>query len=248
MYTRKEWFETWFDSPYYHILYDHRNEEEASNFILNLKDRLHLGKNNSVLDLGCGAGRHAAFLSEFTGQVVGLDLSENSIQQADKNYPRKNLEFYVHDMRLPFRINYFDHIFNFFTSFGYFRSVQDNLKVLRSAHKGLKPGGKLLIDFMNAPLVIKNLVEREEISKQGISFYIRREVVDNKILKHIKFDAEGKVYSFTESVQAIDRDTFHALIAKAGFEPLEEFGNYELAPYDVKESPRYILLAQKPLV
>ena len=72
--------------------------------------------------------------------------------------------------------------------------------------------------------------------------------MDGKIHKHIKFDAEGKVFSFMESVQAIDRNTFREMIAGAGLEPLEEFGNYQLEPYSSDESPRYILLAQKPKV
>lgn len=241
---KKAWFETWFDSPYYHILYDHRNEEEANNFILKLKDYLALNINDVVLDLACGAGRHAAFLAPFVKNAVGADLSENSIQSAKKNYTADNLEFFTHDMRLPFRINYFSHIFNFFTSFGYFDKQSDNLKMLQSIKKGLKPNGIVVIDFMNAEKVVKDLVEREEIDKQGIHFYIRREVVDGKILKHIKFDAQGKVFTFTEKVQALKQADFHHLLKKAGFKLLNEFGNYELDNFDINLSKRYIVVAE----
>lgn len=241
----KEWFETWFNSPYYHILYDHRNEEDASNFILKLKDFLSLEPQHYVLDLACGAGRHAAFLSNFAGEAIGVDLSENSIQQAQNNYKKRNLEFYTHDMRLPFRINYFDFIFNFFTSFGYFKRETDNLKVLQSIYKGLKVGGKVVIDFMNAEKSINDLVERAEINKQGIEFYIQKEVLDGKIIKHIKFNAEGKDFSYTENVQALKQADFHRLFKAAGFKIEAEFGDYDLESFNANRSNRYIIVGRK---
>lgn len=242
MNEKKEWFESWFDSPYYHILYDHRDHMEARRFIRQLMNRIHLRDTDRVLDLACGAGRHAAYLAEFAGEAIGVDLSENSILKARERWNADNLEFYVHDMRHPFRINYFDYIFNFFTSFGYFRRIQDNLRVLRSVRKGLKPGGMFLIDYMNAEKAVRNLVGREEIEKQGISFYIRREVTDGRILKHIKFDAEGKVFSFTESVQAFTMEDFRRMAGQSGFEAVEEFGDHDLGPFDPTQSPSYILL------
>lgn len=245
MAAQKEWFKTWFNSPYYHILYDQRNEEEANKFILKLKDYLHLSSEDKILDLACGAGRHAAFLSKYVGESIGVDLSENSIQQAQKTYIADNLEFYKHDMRLPFRINYFDYIFNFFTSFGYFKKEADNLKVLQSINKGLKKGGYVLIDFLNATKVKNDLVEREQINKHGIEFYIRREIVNDKIIKHIKFDAEEKVFSFTEVLQALTKNDFHRLLTQAGFEVKAEFGGYELEDFNENISNRYIVLARK---
>ncbi len=245
MLAKQEWFEVWFDSPYYHILYDHRNEQEAENFILNLKNHFQFSGKENVLDLACGAGRHAAFIAKFVKEVVGLDLSENSIQQAKKTYPANNLEFYSHDMRLPFRMNYFNYIFNFFTSFGYFQTVSDNLKVLQSVHKGLKQNGILVLDFMNAQYTIKNLVKEETIVKQGISFHIKREVKNRKILKHISFSDKGKNYQFTESVQALFPADFMELLLKAGFVLINEFGNYSLEPFQLKHSNRYIVIAKK---
>jgi ubiquinone/menaquinone biosynthesis C-methylase UbiE len=242
---KREWFETWFDSPYYHILYDHRDEKEAETFIKNLKIYLPLHGKERILDLACGAGRFAAFISKYVDEVVGLDLSENSIQQAKRNYPAQNLEFYKHDMRLPFRINYFDYVFNFFTSFGYFKRTTDNLHVLQSIYKGLKPGGTLVLDFMNTAYSIQHLKESETIVKQNIAFNIKREIKDGKILKHIQFEAKEKSYEFTESVQALLPEDFHSLLEQAGFSLTAEFGGYHLEPYDAEKSSRYIVLAEK---
>lgn len=240
---QKEWFETWFDSPYYHVLYDHRDEREAESFILNLVNALKVNGNHRVLDLACGAGRYSAFLSKFAGEVVGLDLSLNSIQQAEAQYQADNLEFYVHDMRLPFRINYFDIIFNFFTSFGYFKNPSDNLKVLRAMAKGLSDNGRILIDFMNSEKVVARLKPNETLVKQEIAFRIRREVVQGQIRKHIHFTDRGKTYEHTESVQALTADDFRRMLKQSGFEVIREYGNYELEPFQAEHSDRYIVLA-----
>ena len=56
---KTEWFEEWFNTPFYHVLYQDRNEEEAEHFVSNLIDFLKVKKDKSILDLACGKGRHA---------------------------------------------------------------------------------------------------------------------------------------------------------------------------------------------
>lgn len=242
---QKEWFETWFNSPYYHKLYQHRNDDDASKLIDNLFNYLNPEPNSKILDLACGKGRHAAYIARKGYPTTGVDLSEYSIKSAIINYNIPNLEFYTHDMRDPVRIHYFDYVFNFFTSFGYFNKPYDNKKVLKSVHQSLKPGGKFLIDFMNTTKVVDTLIEREKKEVDEIHFYIRREYLDNKILKHIKFDADGRVYSFTERVQALMPYHFHNLFSETKFKILAEFGNYNLEPFEAKKSERYMVLVEK---
>ena len=62
--SKMKWFSTWFDSPYYHILYDQRDENEASAFIKAIQQKLKTPKNTLVLDAACGQGRHAKTLHE----------------------------------------------------------------------------------------------------------------------------------------------------------------------------------------
>jgi SAM-dependent methyltransferase len=241
---KKAWFELWFDSPLYHVLYKNRNQEEANQFIDTILKKLEIDY-GSILDLACGKGRHAYYLAQKGFDVVGLDLSKESIDYANTMYQLDNLEFYVHDMRLPFRINYFDYIFNLFTSLGYFDDLKENEKVLQSMHDGLKENGHILIDFMNAEKVIHNLVARENKLIDGYHFYLRRELLNGKILKHIQIEKEEKIWMFREEVQALTQHDFHTLLNNTGFNLVKEYGDYHLNPFNVKTSDRYIVLAKK---
>ena len=118
-----EWFESWFDSPYYHVLYDHRNDDEARAFIAALIEHIGLKPGASVLDLCCGAGRHSRVIHELGYNTTGCDLSANSIATA-KQFEQDGLGFFRHDMRDPLPESY-DAIFNLFTSFGYFENEED---------------------------------------------------------------------------------------------------------------------------
>lgn len=243
---RKPWYELWFDSPYYPLLYRKRDNEEAKAFIDALLDRLSVPDGARILDLACGRGRHAAYFADKGFQVTGLDISTRSIEEAKSRYQAPNLEFYIHDMRDYFRINYFDFIFNFFTSFGYFDNPNDNRSVIRAMYAGLKPGGRVMIDFMNTEKVVNDLVEREKTEAEGITFDIRRVVENGYIRKHIYFEVEGKKYAFTESVQALLPHHFHTWLNEFGFRLLDEYGDYQLRDFDAKWSPRYIVVAEKP--
>ena len=71
----KEWFSSWFDSPYYHLLYASRDEQEAKHFIEALQAHLKIAAGAFVLDAACGKGRHAKMLQRHGMHVEGFDLS-----------------------------------------------------------------------------------------------------------------------------------------------------------------------------
>ena len=81
---RSEWFASWFDSPRYHRLYAHRDETEAARFVDRLLTRISPRPGARVLDLGCGAGRHSAYLASKGLRATGLDLAAGSIREAKK--------------------------------------------------------------------------------------------------------------------------------------------------------------------
>ena len=99
--TAKAWYKEWFNSPFYHKLYFERDEKEAESFIRKLINQLHPAPGSRMLDVACGRGRHSKILSSMGFQVTGIDISPDSIAAA-KRYENDQLEFYIHDMRLPF--------------------------------------------------------------------------------------------------------------------------------------------------
>lgn len=236
----ENWFTSWFDTPYYHILYKDRNYREAQIFMDNLTHYLNLPEKAKVLDLACGKGRHSIYLNQLGFNVLGADLSENSIAEANKN-SNENLHFKVHDMREPFEEK-FDAIFNLFTSFGYFESDDDNLTTLKAIKESLSEYGFAVIDFMNVNQVIETLVPQEVKTVDGIDFHIKRYVEDGHIFKEIDFEDQGRKFHFTEKVKALTLKDFQDLMDEAGIYLLDIFGDYKLKKFHKTESERLIMI------
>jgi SAM-dependent methyltransferase len=240
---QKEWFASWFDTSYYHQLYNNRNDDEAKLFISNLLELLRLNPTSKLLDLACGKGRHAKILNEFGYEVLGVDLSPNSIAIASE-MKNEHLDFQVHDMREPIQGATFDAVFNLFTSFGYFDETSDNERVCNAIAQMLNPNGILVVDFMNAEKVISNLVEREEKIVDDLVFNITRHCDGKHIFKRIQFEDHGEQFDFTERVQALKLNDFESLLA-AQFQILNTFGSFDLKPFDASNSDRLIIIAQR---
>lgn len=239
----KEWFESWFDTPYYHILYKNRDHSEAELFIRNLFGELHVSENTKVLDLACGKGRHSIFVNSMGYDTTGVDLSAESIEIA-KQHESDNLHFFQHDMRLPIQDAKFDLVLNLFTSFGYFEDTSHNEKMLSSIHDYLTETGRLVIDFFNANTVLKNLVKIETKLIDGIAFKISKTIENGAIVKDIQFEDNGKAYHFQERVQALRLADFELMLKRASFEMEAIYGNYQLDAYD-SNSERLIIVAKK---
>ena len=234
------WFESWFDTEYYHILYKERNDEEAQLLMDNLTQYLNLPEDAKILDLACGKGRHAIYLNSLGFDVTGADLSENSIKDASK-FANEKLHFKVHDMREMCNEKY-DAIFNLFTSFGYFEDDADNYKTIKAIHSSLTETGFAVIDFMNVDYVLENLVANEIKSVDGIDFHIKRYLKDGHIYKEIDFEDKGEKFHFTEKVQALRLEDFEKMMEEADIYLLDIFGDYKLRKFFKTQSERLFMI------
>ena len=237
---KNQWYASWFDTPFYHILYKDRDYSEAKPFMDNLTQYLNLPENAKILDLPCGKGRHSIYLSELGYDVTGADLSANSIQIAQQSAHEK-LHFKVHDMRQPLN-EQFDAVFNLFTSFGYFDNEEDNVITLKAIQQNLKEDGFAVIDFMNVDYVIENLIPNELKTVEGIDFHIHRFVENKFIHKKISFEFEGTSYEFTERVRALTLQDFETMMEAADIYLLDIFGDYKLRKFSKTQSERLILI------
>ncbi|MEJ2903010.1 MULTISPECIES: bifunctional 2-polyprenyl-6-hydroxyphenol methylase/3-demethylubiquinol 3-O-methyltransferase UbiG [Pedobacter] len=241
---QRKWFQYWFNSPFYHILYSQRNDAEAEFLIDNLSAYLKPAANSRILDIACGRGRHSIYLNKKGYDVTGIDLSEQSIKYAQQ-FEQKNLHFFVHDMRKLSFINYFDIAMNLFTSFGYFETEKEHVNAMKAFRKSLKEDGTLVIDYFNTQKILKNLTQQEIKTVEGIEFHLHKFVAEGKIIKHINFEHRDKPYAFEERVQAFTLQDFERMFEKSGLKIAATFGSYGLDPFDESKSDRLILICKK---
>jgi SAM-dependent methyltransferase len=240
-----EWFANWFDSPHYHQLYSHRDEGEAAEFIDNLLEVVGPPDLATALDLGCGAGRHARHLASKGLDVTGIDLAANSIQQA-MMAQGEGLRFKQGDMLEPFGDEAFDYVFNLFTSFGYFDSLFEHVKVLRNIANALKPGGVLVMDYLNVAHAESRLKRNEVVSRFGTEFHVTRWSDADRFYKRISFENScGRRVEHTERVMKFTLQEFKWLFAFQGLQLDGVYGDYRLGDYDVNRSPRMIMIVRK---
>jgi SAM-dependent methyltransferase len=244
----REWYRNWFNSTYYHKLYFERDEREAEAFLERLIAHLKPAKGATALDVACGKGRHSRFLAAHGFDVTGIDISPESIAFA-RQTEHERLHFAVHDMRLPFRVNYFDYTFNFFTSFGYFATRREHDDALRTMARSIRPGGTLLIDYLNVHWVEDRLIHNEEKRIGDTGYEIHRWHDAHFFYKKIIVTDPGLAEPIvhTEKVAKFSLGDFTEMLAFQGLQVQEVFGDYNLGHYDVRRCPRLIVLARHVL-
>jgi len=244
-----EWYKDWFNSSYYHNLYFERDETEAKRFIQNLLQYLQPATGSTMLDVACGKGRHSRILAEGPYDVTGIDLSTDSINYAQQ-FEKDNLHFYLHDMRLPAWINFFDYAFNFFTSFGYFNTRREHDDAMRTIVNSLKPTGTLLFDFLNVHYAEDHLKVDEEKRMDETVYDICRWHDERFFYKKITVTdpALEKPMEYTEKVAKFSLGDFTNMLSFQNMQVVDVFGDYDLHPYNVRTTPRMIIVAKKRLV
>jgi len=241
------WFESWFDSPFYHILYADRSQGEADTFINNIYQYLQIQPSGTILDLACGAGRHSLALAQKGNNVLGIDLSQYSINQAKKESQKRNItnvDFQTADMR-TFALNIsFDYVLNLFTSFGYFQSKIENQCVAEQISNHQIKNGITVIDYLNSAKVKTNGESRTIKTIEGIQFHLHKFIERDWVYKDIQFQVDSRDYQFREQVQLFDKGEIETYFHNAGYVTRHHFGNYNLDLY-TKESDRSILVFEK---
>ena len=234
-----DWYEEWFGEDYLDI-YQHRDETEAERAIELIATNLVGHRIDSVLDLACGAGRHAKVLEE-RWWTVGLDLSMSLLKLARRE--AKDTPYVRADMReIPFAAHSFDLVVNLFTSFGYFDDDREHVRVLACVKSALTPGGTLVIDFLNAAKVRQSLVPYDERVEHGTTIEQRRRISpDNRFVeKKITLRERGKEY--IERVRLLSPTDLERMLTTAGFEVAKVFGDYAGRSWS-ENSPRTIMFA-----
>lgn len=145
-------------ADYYDIIYQDKDYKGEVNYVKSLIDKTQVFNNSKVqtlLDLGCGTGKHAVEFAKLGYDVTGVDLSVKMITEA-KAKCSDNLDFQVGDIR-DFSVNKsFDVIISLFHVMSYITKNDDLIKVLINVSNHLKPNGIFVFDCWYGPGVLSN--------------------------------------------------------------------------------------------
>jgi cyclopropane fatty-acyl-phospholipid synthase-like methyltransferase len=242
-----EWFEDWFNTDEYLEVYQHRNEADARELVQLILKSVNLSKNASVLDLACGAGRHSIFFAKRGYKVTAVDLSDNLLRVAKKSAERNkvSIDFLKADLRHFSTNRNFDLIVNLFTSFGYFESDAENLKLFETVDKYLNPAGYFVLDYLNKTFIENNLVKESRDNLKHCSLVQKRHFEKNRVTKDIYINRNGTIAHYKESVRMFSREELISAIGKAGMKIRNIFGGFKSEEFDEMNSQRIIIIAQK---
>lgn len=259
------WYEDWFDSDLYEVVYRSRNLADAERLADLIVRATGPAPEAEILDVGTGRGRHARVLARRGYRVTGLDLSENAVATARLRAEAEGLDertaFVTGDMRLPHFQARFDGVVNLFSTFGYFSDEADHGRAVAAMAAALTPGGWLVQDLLNPPHLRAHLVPRDERTvsppeapgvrvRGDVRIVQERRIVEPEpgrprvektiTLRPLADAAEPAV--FTESVRLLGPEDLAPLYAAAGLETVALYGDYDGAPYS-PEAPRLIVHA-----
>lgn len=190
---------------------------------------LELAPGAQVLDAGCGFGRTAGALSRIGVDATGIDISPVVIAEAERTNPGPR--YVVHDLTrpLPDGVGPFDAIVNVYSSFGYGKTIQDDLAVLRTWRAALREGGRLVMELSDMERSVHRLGPPGTV--------VDRE--DNGVHEHLYIDPQTSIlhvtYSFGgQSTEVLTRyyeaDDLVALVRQAGFGEIERYGGFDRRP------------------
>ncbi|MBI2213102.1 MAG: class I SAM-dependent methyltransferase [Acidobacteria bacterium] len=229
------WYREWFGEDYLE-LYSYRDADEArgqASFVREIFGAV----DGTLLDLASGMGRHIDELRRLGYSVTGCDLSYVLLRHGLGKHG--DMPVVRADMRsLPFRAESFAGLVNFFTSFGYFDSAEEDADALGEMRRVLRPGAPVLFDYLNVRRELERLVEREEREIDGEHVAIERwfDAASSTFNKRITIGGRR----FIERVRGYDLDEMSRLFVGAGFAIRDVYGDFSGAPFS-DGSPRLIL-------
>ena len=147
----KQWYEELFEN--YGMKYDNENFTRGTTGECDfIEKEINSNKQSSILDIGCGTGRHSIELSKRGYTVTGIDLSESLLKRAQDKASKHNLQIFFkkYDAReLPFLSEFDLAIMLCEGAFPLMETDEMNFKILRNVSNALKPKGKLIFTTLN---------------------------------------------------------------------------------------------------
>ncbi len=247
----EEWFEEWFNHPFYLKIYSHRNELEAKACIDTIVRETGLAREKhgpmKALDIACGAGRHAMELARRGFITTANDLSPYLIERTRQKARDANLAVScsMADMRCLTAESKFDLVVQLFSSFGYFETKKEDGQVISNVYRSLLSGGWYILDLINPAHLEHNLIPFSTKTIDDLKVIEKRRIAHQRVIKEITISSPEKTMHFEESVMLYERASIEELLVTSGFTVAFLHGDYKGSPYDPSASPRMIIFSKK---
>jgi SAM-dependent methyltransferase len=246
---KKEWFEDdglW--QAVMPILFDKRRIDSALGEVDDMIALTDVRPGSRVLDLCCGIGRHSIQFAGRRFNVTGVDKTRQYIEIAKRSAKELGVDvkFVVDDMLHYQKDGFYDLIISYFSSFGYFESRDDDLKVVRNVVASLRDKGKFLIDIVGKEVIARNYQKKNWLEKEDYTLLEER-VVEKSwtgirtrwiIIKDGKRTDLNIFHRLYSAVELID------LLRQSGFSDVKVYGDIKGRPYDADAS-RLVAVAVK---
>ena len=140
----------------YDLVYADKDYVAEADFIDQLIQKFRASKVTTVLDVGCGTGKHAHELSKKGYELLGIDFSEQMIKKAKENfYEVQALDFRQGDIRDFTVKDKYDACLCMFVVLGYMTENDDIESAFKNIRKNIKKGGLFIFDIWNGLAVLK---------------------------------------------------------------------------------------------
>ncbi|ANT64864.1 class I SAM-dependent methyltransferase [Prosthecochloris sp. CIB 2401] len=245
------WFAAWFNHPLYLKLYSHRDASEARRCVETILKETSLAPSTPtphILDVACGAGRHALEFSRRGFNVTANDLSPYLINCTRAHAEKEGLGITCtrQDMRTLDIDGSYELAVQLFSSFGYFDRNEDDAQVIQQVYRHLKPGGWYALDLINPAHLEKTLIPHSEKQVDELTVIEERSIANGRVKKEISITGPDGTHRFSESVRLFSSASIRTLLEQEGFEIVRILGDYGGTPFDSEHSPRMLLLSRKP--
>ena len=234
-YVKPDWWCRIFNSIYLKTDADVVDDSSITAKEIDLFSRiLNIKPEDYILDLSCGQGRHSLEIARRGFQnVEGLDRSRYLIQKAkhQAKIEGMNVRFREGDARkLPYHPDSFDVVMILGNSFGYFETIQDDLKVLEEVYRVLKPWGKLLIDIADGDFLREQFQPRSWEWMDKHHFVCRerslsldkQRLISREIITHVD---KGVIADQFYAERLYNESSIKELLHTAGLQNIESHGN-----------------------
>ena len=242
-----EWYKVAF-GEIYPLVYPHRDDDEALRVARSLIPLLE-GR-TPLVDVACGNGRYLRAFQAAGLDVYGVDLSAYLVADAVATRALRG-RVVIGDMRmLPFRDECAGAVVNMFTSFGYFETDLDNVRVMQEIARVLATGGRFLMDFLNAAVLESELAGgKPTVRREGdIVIEEQRHITDEGrvLTKRVRVTgARKEPIDYSERLRLYRHDDLAEMAEASGLAPLAVYGDYDLGDFVAMSSPRVLLLCEK---